>query len=228
MSTLVVASSWFFILHMLPSTPLRARSVAIAGEGAYSAIFSILSLLALVWMVMQFNAAAYGDKLWLVPVWWSWVKAALILFAYILIFGGLLTPNPSAPGGASVLDNPGAGGGIFAITRHPLMWGVAIWAITHMISQATWRGFAFFGALAATALIGSYAQQIRKSNTISAWPAFEAKTSFWPFVAIVQGRAKFSLKAIGWWRIAIAVVAWAAVLHFHIWLFSVHPLAHAA
>jgi uncharacterized membrane protein len=94
-----------------------------------------------------------------------------------------------------------------------------------MISQATWRGFAFFGAFAATALIGSWLQQNRKRNTVSGWSAFEEKTSFFPFAAILQGRAKLSLRAIGWKPIVIALIAWAAILHFHFWLFSVKPLS---
>jgi uncharacterized membrane protein len=228
LGALAAAASWFFLLHMLPSTPLRPRAVAIAGEGAYTAIFSIISLIAIYWLWTQFNAAPYGDKLWRAPDWWRWVQAALVLFSFVLMFGGLLTPNPSAPGGAEVLSNTRVADGIFAITRHPVMWGVAIWAITHMISQATWRGFAFFGAFAATALIGSWLQQNRKRDTVPGWADFEAKTSFWPFLAISQGRAKFSLSALGWWRIAIAVVAWAAILHFHSWLFGAHPLPLSA
>ncbi len=153
------------------------------------------------------------------------MQAVLILFSFILMFGGLLTPNPSTPIGAQALENPNVADGIFAITRHPVMWGVAIWAVTHMVSQATWRGFAFFGAFAATALIGSWLQQNRKRDTVPGWAAFEAKTSFFPFAAILQGRAKFSLRAIGWMPIAIALIAWAAILHFHFWLFSVQPLS---
>ena len=228
MGALTAAASWFFLLHLLPSTPLRPRAVAIAGEGAYTAIFSLVSLVAFYWLWHQFDIAPYGDKLWLVPDWWRWVQAALILFSFILTFGGLLTPNPSTPIGAQALKNPNVADGIFAITRHPVMWGVAIWAVTHMTSQATWRGFAFFGALAATALIGSWLQQNRKRDSVPGWEPFEAQTSFFPFVAILQGRAKFSLRAVGWWRIAIAVVAWAAILHFHPWLFGAHPLPISA
>ncbi len=42
------------------------------------------------------------------------------------------------------------------------MWGIAIWAVAHMVSQPSLRGFVFFGGFAATALIGSYVQQRRK------------------------------------------------------------------
>jgi uncharacterized membrane protein len=228
LGALTAAASWFFLLHVVPSTPLRPRAIAIAGEGAYTAIFSILSLIAFYWLWRQFNVAPYGDKLWFVPDWWRWTQAALILFAFILTFGGFLTPNPSTPIGAQALENPKAAEGIFAITRHPVMWGVAIWAITHIISQASWRGFAFFGALAATALIGSWLQQNRKRDTVPGYAAFEAKTSYFPFAAILRGRAKFSLRAIGWWRIAIALVAWAAILHLHSWLFGLQPLPLSA
>jgi uncharacterized membrane protein len=207
---------------MVPSTPLRPRSVAIVGEGAYTAVFSILSLIAIYWLSKQFNIAPYGDKLWFIPGWWPWVQAVLILFSFILMFGGFLTPNPATPVGAQAFENPNLADGIFAITRHPVMWGVAIWAVTHMISQATWRGFVFFGTFAATALIGSWLQQNRKRHTVPGWSAFEAKTSFFPFAAILQGRAKFSLRAIGWKPFAIALIAWVAILHFHFWLFSAY------
>lgn len=224
MLALTIAASWFFLLHLLPSTPIRPRAVSILGESAYSAIFSILSLLALYWLVREFNAAPYDEKLWVAPDWWRWIQAALILFAFILVFGGVLTPNPSSPIGADALKDPSLSRTVFAITRHPLMWGIAIWAITHIISQATWRGFAFFGSIAATALIGSWLQQKRKRGTVPGWAAFEARTSFFPFVAMMQGRTALDLKAFGWWKIAIAVVAWAAILHLHSWLFGFHPL----
>ena len=224
MSALLAASFGFFFLHMLPSTPLRPKLVAAAGEGAYTGAFSILSLLAIWWLARVFEAAPYGDKIWAVPDWWLWLKAALILFALILVLGGVLTPNPASPGAGKLLENPNVGEGIFAITRHPVMWGAAIWAITHMISEAPVRGFLFFGALAATALIGSWLQQKRKRATLPGWSAFEAKTSFFPFVAIMEGRAKLSLKSIGLWRIAVAVAVWAVIVHFHAHLFGAQPL----
>ncbi len=224
MSALFAASLVFFLFHMLPSTPLRPKLVAAVGEGAYMAAFSVLSLVAIWWLIHTFEAAPYGDKLWAVPDWWLWLKAALVLFALILALGGILTPNPSAPGAGKLLENSDLSKGIFAITRHPLMWGAAIWAIAHAISEATLRGFLFFGAFAATALIGSWLQQRRKRATLPGWAAFEAKTSFVPFMAILDGRSKLSVKAIGWWRIAVAAVAWALVMHFHTQIFGAQPL----
>jgi uncharacterized membrane protein len=120
---LVVAAAAFFLLHVLPSTPVRARSVALAGEGVYLAVFSLLSLVTIWWLTKQFNAAPCGTKLWFAPSWWPWLQAALILFALILSVGGLTTPNPSSPGAGKLLESPHAAGGIFAITRHPVYVG---------------------------------------------------------------------------------------------------------
>jgi len=226
-SALLAASSAFFLLHLIPSTPLRNRLIALAGAGPYSGVFSLLSIVALWWLVRTFEATPAGGEFWAVPAWWLWVQAALILFALILIVGGLLTGNPSTPGGDKLFGRQDLAKGIFAITRHPVMWGIGIWAVAHAMSEATLRGFAFFGAFAATALIGSWLQQRRKKAEIPGWAAFEAKTSFLPFAAMFEGRAKLSLKAIGWWRIAIAAVLWAVVLQFHTRLFGVPALPFA-
>ena len=224
MNALLAAAAAFFLLHMMPATPLRGRLIALAGEGPYLGAFTVLAIATIWWLATTFGAAPPGQDYWTVPPWWLWLEAGLILFALILAVTGMLTPNPSSLGAAKVLENPNAADGIFAITRHPMMWGIAIWAIAHTISQATVRGFVFFGTFAATALIGSWLQQRRKRATLPAWAEFEAKTSFVPFAAILDGRAKLSLKAIGWVRIAIAVLVWALLLHFHVLLFGRQPL----
>jgi uncharacterized membrane protein len=223
MNALLAASATFFLLHSVPATPLRARFVA-AFPQLYAAIFSLASAGAIWWMVHAFNAAPYGEKLWTMPETWLWLKAGLVFFAYVLIVCGVITPNPSAPGGDKVLAKRDAAEGIYAITRHPLMWGIAIWAIAHMISMPNARGLVFFGGFAATALIGSWLQQRRKRWEVAGWGAFEAKTSYWPFWAIFEGRAKFSFAAIGWGRLAIAAALWALILHFHLSWFGVQPL----
>jgi uncharacterized membrane protein len=222
MNALLAASAAFFLLHSVPATPLRARFVT--RPQIYAAVFSLASAAGIWWMVHAFNAAPYGDKLWVMPGAWLWLKAALVLFAYVLIVCGVAAPNPSAPGGEKALARSDAGEGAYAITRHPLMWGIAIWAIAHMISMPNARGFVFFGGFAATALIGSWLQQRRKRTEVAGWAAFEAKTSYWPFLAVLEGRARLSLSAIGWGRIAIAGALWALMLYFHQSWFGAQPL----
>jgi uncharacterized membrane protein len=223
MNALLAASAAFFLLHMLPATPLRAQLVSLTGEQVYAAIFSIASAAAIWWMAHEFNAAPSGERLWAMPAAWQWAKASLLFLAFVLVIAGLSTPNPYAPGG-KVPDGAFAASGIFGITRHPVMWGIAIWAIAHMISQPNARGFIFFGGFAATALFGSWVQQRRKRVALPGWEAFEARTSYWPFFGIIEGRASLDFSSIGWGRIAVAAVIWALELHFHSWLFGAAPL----
>ncbi len=225
MEILALSGLLFLVIHFVPSTPLRPAAIRSIGENAYIAIFSIASIAAIWWWVGNFNAAAYGATLWSYPAWWPWVKAALLLFAAVLLVGAFTQPNPSVPRGGALLDRPDLGQGVFAITRHPGMWGFGLWAIAHLVSQPNWRGFWFYGLFAATAIGGAWLQEKRKAAELGeGWKRFESKTSFVPFAAILEGRAKFSLRETGWWRIGVAVLIWALLLHLHVWLFGASPL----
>jgi uncharacterized membrane protein len=225
MEMLAVAGLLFLAIHMVPATPLRRVAVGAVGEGVYTAIFSLLSLGAIWWWVKGFNAVAYDTPLWSYPAWWPWAKAVLLIFAFLLVVGSITQPNPSVPQGGKLLERPDVGQGVLAITRHPMMWGLGLWSLSHLISQPNWRGFWFFGIFALTAIGGAYVQDRRKARELGeGWRRFTAKTSFLPFAAILEGRARLSLGAIGWWRIGVAILLWAVMLHLHVWLFAASPL----
>ena len=188
-------------------------------------LFSLISLIVIWWWVRAFNATPPDAGLWTIPNWWPWIKAVILLLAAVLFVGGLSSPNPTLPSRGALLERPDVAQGIFAVTRHPLMWSFGLWGIAHLISQPNWRGFWFFGLFALTAVGGAILQERRKAATYGAsWDRFTAKTSFVPFLAVLQGRARLSLAEIGWWRIAVAVFLWALMLHLHPWLFGVAPL----
>jgi uncharacterized membrane protein len=225
MMMLAITGLAFLAIHVVPATPLRQAAVGAMGEGAYTGVFSILSLVLLVLWARAFNATGADAALWSYPVWWPWLNAVILLFAAILAVAGLSTPNPTLPNKGQLLDRPGVGAGIFAVTRHPAMWAFGLWGVVHFISQPNWRGFWFFGLFAVTALFGAYLQERRKAAQYGAsWDRFTAKTSFIPFAAILQGRAKLTLSEIGWWRIGLGLLIWAALLYLHPWLFQVSPL----
>lgn len=225
MTMLAIAGLFFLAIHIVPATPLRGWATAALGEGPYLGLFSLVSVAAIWWWVRAFEAAPHDPGLWSYAPWWPWLKAVILLFAAVLAVAGAATPNPSLPNAAALLDRPDIGGGIFAITRHPLMWAFGLWGIAHLISQPNWRGFWFFGVFAITALGGAALQEQRKGSQYgAAWERFAARTSFVPFLAIAAGRARLSLSQIGWWRIALAVVLWAAILHLHPRLFGAAPL----
>lgn len=225
MAQLVLASALFLGLHLLPSTPLRDAARARLGESVYLALFSIASIAGIAWMVAAYNAAGPAEPLWSTGLAWRAVTMGLMLLAFIGLVGGVATPNPSALKSADALEGAAPWRGIFAITRHPLMWAIGLWALLHLSNRPDAVSGVFFGSLALLAIAGAKLQEIRKRRQLGAsWAAFEAHTSFLPFGAILSGRARLSIAEIGWWRIALGVVAWAAMLHFHGAAFGVSPL----
>jgi uncharacterized membrane protein len=100
MLQLAIACLVFLALHVLPSTPLRPALVGALGERVYLGLFSLASLAAIVWMVIAFKAAA-PTGLW--PAL-RHLPSAVMPFAFILVVGGVMTPNPTAVGAASALQ----------------------------------------------------------------------------------------------------------------------------
>jgi uncharacterized membrane protein len=225
MTILAIAGLLFLVIHIVPVTQLRARAVAAIGEGPYLGLFSLVSLILIIWWVIAFVNAPSGVRAWTFASWWPWTKALILLFASILLVAGLSSPNPTLPRAGKLLERPSVGAGVFAITRHPVMWALGLWGAAHFISQPDWRGFWFFGIFAITALGGAMLQEMRKAQTYGAsWANFTAKTSFVPFLALAQGRANLRFDDIGWWRIGLGALAWALLLYLHPWLFRVSPL----
>jgi len=225
MVMLAIAGLVFLGIHLVPATSLRRAVVGAIGEGPYMGLFSLGSLIVIWLWVRAFNATVPDEALWAFPAWWTWIKAVVMLGAAILFVGGLSSPNPTLPRGGALLERPDVAQGIFAVTRHPLMWSFGLWGIAHLISQPNSRGLWFFGLFALTAIGGAVLQERRKEETYGAsWDRFAAKTSFIPMLAVLQGRARLSISDIGWWRIGVAVLLWAAMLGLHPWLFGVAPL----
>jgi NnrU protein len=60
MLSLVLGAICFAGIHLgVAGTTLRDRAIAALGEGAYRAVFSIVSLVAIVWLVMAYKNAPY-------------------------------------------------------------------------------------------------------------------------------------------------------------------------
>jgi uncharacterized membrane protein len=56
----------------------------------------------------------------------------VIALAFFLGIQGLLAPNPTSVGQQGALAKEGTIHGVVRITRHPFLWGVAIWAAFHV------------------------------------------------------------------------------------------------
>jgi len=228
MTSLLLASLLFLGIHIVISgTPLRDRLVAMMGEKAYQGLFSLLSLGAIVWMSISYGRADYVE-LWPAPAIAVWLTPLLVFLAMLLAVIGLTTPNPTSAGAEGVLKKEHAASGIVAVTRHPFLWGVALWAIAHLVANGDLASLLLFGCFLLLALIGPHLIDAKRARRDpDNWARFAAETSWLPFQAIAQRRASLSLGDIGWWRPLLAVVIYAVfVLFAHQWLFGVsaHPV----
>jgi uncharacterized membrane protein len=217
MTTLLAAALAFSFLHFLPGTPLRFHLIRLlGGESRYLGLFALTAALSLIWLIRSFAVAPFDAPLWTAPQWSLWLKPFVVLLAFILIAGGAASSNPSAQTMPNVGDAPPTAKGVLAITRHPVMWGVALWALAHLANQPNMRGLLFFGALAFVALFGSWLQQRRKAKLLGeTWRRFEEASSFWPFAALLAGRARLHPADIGMRTLIIALILWSATLYFH-------------
>jgi uncharacterized membrane protein len=107
--------------------------------------------------------------------------------------------------------------GVLRITRHPFLWGVALWAAGHLLVNGDAASLALFGALLALAVFGTFSIDAKRKRALGpAWEQFAAQTSNVPFAA----RQRISLSEIGWWRLLLGAAIWAALLFGHPYLFG--------
>lgn len=220
MFQLLIACLVFLALHVLPSTALRPALVGRIGERAYLGLFSLASLAAIVWMVIAFKAAPF-ELLW---PGLRHLPSAVMPFAFILIVVGGMTPNPTAVGAARLLERDDPARGILRVTRHPIMWGIMLWAGAHLLARGELKSTLFFGSFLLLAAAGTVLMDRRKAVRYGErWTRFAGLTSNLPFLAIAQGRNRFVWREIGALKVVIAVVAFALFFLFHSWLIGVRP-----
>lgn len=229
MPELIAAAAVFVLLHLLVSgTRLRDALTGRIGEGPYMGLFSLASIGGLVWLGFAFGRArgSLAD-----PVLWDltpatrYAQLAIQLIAVLFIVPGLTTPNPTSVRQEGALDRAGLVKGMLRITRHPFLWGVAIWAAGHLLVNGDAASLVLFGALLALALFGTSSIDAKRRRALGPkWDAFAAETSNIPFAAVLKGLQRVSLAEIGWWRIVLAVVLYALLAGAHPMLFGVRAL----
>ena len=213
--TLSIVLLWlaFTATHLgLASVRVEPKLRARLGDGAFLGLYSVVALVLFVPLVsIYFGNRHAGPWLWSIqpgPV----LRALLYLgmtLGMILAVGSLLRPSPASivPGSSAEVR------GVYRITRHPLVLGLAIvWAL-HLVPNASTADVAFFGGFLLFSLAGAWHQDARKLHAGDAQlREFIAATSFLPF-----GRGFGGLAELSWLVIALGVVA----ALFARWL---HPL----
>jgi uncharacterized membrane protein len=217
MKFLLLAGAAFVLTHLISGTPLRAKLVAVLGEWPYRGLYSAAAFVTLAAMIWGYTVAPRE------LLWHGWRLAPLIVmpFALVLIVGGYRR-NPTMVGADRLLASEDPARGLIRITRHPIMWGIMLWALAHIAARGDLKSLVFFGAFLLVAALGTLSLDRRKRADPN-WPRFAAASSHVPFVAIAQGRNRLVWREIGWTRPLAATVLFFVLLVVHPWLFGARP-----
>jgi uncharacterized membrane protein len=211
---------------LLSSRPLRPLLNERFDERGFRLIYSAAMTVSLIWMITAFRASPE------IPVWQpapvlAWVPLLVMPFASILLVAGLTSPNPTLVGGERFLDGtPGSPAvGMLSITRHPFLWGTGLWALSHLLANGDLSSIVMMGGIAVLSFGGMRHIDLRRESNLGAtWGPMKLTTSVLPFAAVLTGRTKVDWRGIGWWRPALGLVVYAALLHLHSGLIGVSPL----
>ncbi len=212
MENVIVAAVAFVGAHFLLSHGLRAPLVRTVGQKGFLGLYSIVAFATLIWLVLAYRAAPDGPMLW--PVGDGlWALGTILMLGGAILFMGSLIRNPALP--EAKTDQVPEARGVFAITRHPMMWGFALWGLVHILVYPEPANIVVAVAIIVLALVGAHLQD-RKKETLQPdfWREWERRTSFWPFAAMAEGRARIG--KIGMHAIGGGVTVWLLATWAHI------------
>ncbi len=207
-----VAAASFVGSHFLLSHPLRAPLVKMLGNGGFTIAYALAAFATLGWTANAYKAAPVTPMLWDVGDG-LWIVASIIMLVASILLVGSLIGNPALPGPAA--KAPEKARGVFAITRHPMMWSFALWSTAHVLVYPVAANIILCAAIATLALVGAALQDAKKRVLVpELWHVWEKRSGYWPFAAIAAGKASF-----GGFRphdLAGGVVIWLAATWAHI------------
>ena len=199
--------------HFLLSHPLRAPLVRAVGERPFRGLYTLVAFITLGSMIYFYRKCGREPPLWDAGEA-GWIAGTLLMWLASILLVGSFFGNPALPG--VLAARPGVSKGVFAITRHPMMWAFALWAAVHLMLIAMPKALVFDGAIIFLALAGAAAQDRKKAQLMGEdWHDWTAQTAFIPFtrglanpgvVAVIGGTALFLIATwlhpmpAGFWR----------------------------
>jgi len=142
-STRIVAEGW------------RTATIARVGEKPWKGIYSLLSIAGFVLLVIGYGAARQSPVvLFAPPVWTRHLAALLTIPAFVLLAAAYV------PGNA-----------IKRAIGHPMIAGVKVWALAHLLSNGTLADVLLFGTFLAWAVLGFIAARRRDRAVGTTYPA---------------------------------------------------------
>jgi uncharacterized membrane protein len=167
---LILGLVLFMGVHVATSmTASRARVIGVLGEGTYKGLYSLLSIAGFGLIVFGMSRAP-AIRLWDAPNWGRYAAIWFMPVALILVFAAYIPGN------------------IKRVTAHPMLWGVTLWALLHLLTNGDLAGLLLFGSF------GLYAVYAMRSQTLrGARPAQAHRALGGDIAAIVVGLIVYAL-----------------------------------
>ncbi|OFZ98070.1 MAG: protein NrnU [Betaproteobacteria bacterium RIFCSPLOWO2_02_FULL_62_17] len=123
----------------------RARQIVNLGAGPWKGLYTLASLVGFAMIVWGYGMArAQPVEIWSPPVWTRPVAGLLTIVAFILITAAYVPRNA-----------------IKSKLHHPMILGVKVWALAHLLANGTLAGGLLFGAFLAWAVLDFRAARLR-------------------------------------------------------------------
>src|SRR3954470_926331 len=115
----------------------RAALVKRIGYNAYMGLYSLIALIGLALIVYGFARYRQGEwiDIWFPPAWTKHLAALLVLFAFIMFVASY------------------SRGRIYMTLKHPMLAGVKLWALAHLMANGDLGSIILFGSILAWAVL---------------------------------------------------------------------------
>ncbi|TKD51952.1 NnrU family protein [Sphingomonas baiyangensis] len=215
MGTLILAVAAFVGTHFALSHPLRAPLVARLGARGFLLLYSLVAFATLGWAAHVYMAMPDQPPLW--PVGDGlWAAASVLMLAASILLIGSLIGNPALPDPVAKPRAVPQPRGVFAITRHPMMWSFAIWALVHIAVMPMPAQIVLAAGIGVLALVGAALQDRKKASLEpDFWPQWAARTSYFSFTAIIARRLPLSAARLRPHDWAGGIALWLAATWAH-------------
>ena len=228
MTMLIAAAAVFLAIHLLiAGSRVRDTITGTIGEGPYLGLFSLASIGVIVWLARSYAAARVGAEnrqLYELGTGVHDLAIPVVLIAFLIGVPGLMMANPTAVGQAANAAKEDTARGILRVTRHPFLWGVAIWSGFHLLANGDLASVILFGTLLVLAVFGTFSIDAKRKRKLGEqWQPFASRTSNIPFGAILSGRNSLKLGEYFDWRFGVTLLVFVAALVGHAWLIGVSP-----
>ena len=138
LAIMILGLAIFLGVHLLTTMrPQRAALIGRFGENGYKGLYSLVSAVGLALIVYGFARYRAHEwiELWSPPTWTKHLAALLVLFAFIMLVASY------------------SRGHIYTTLKHPMLAGVKLWALAHLMANGDLGSVILFGSVLAWAVI---------------------------------------------------------------------------